>query len=51
MGVPYRAVGGLPLDLVALPLELEDPLKKGAYPWKQGAFQVEEASCQAAPYC
>ena len=59
MGVPYQAVGGLtsnlvalPSDLVALPLELEGLLMtREAYPWKQVAFQVEEASCLAAPYC
>ena len=42
----------LPLNLVALPLELEGLLMTlEACPWKQGAFQVEEASCLVAPYC
>ena len=66
MGVPYQAEGGLPsnlvalpsdlvalpLNLVALPLGLEGLLMTlEACPWKQGAFQVEEASCLAAPFC
>ena len=42
----------LPLNLVALPLRLEGLLMTlEACPWKQGAFQVEEASCLVAPYC
>ena len=54
MGVPYQAVGGLLLNSVALPLELEGLLMtREAYPWKREAFQVEEASYLAAqhPYC
>ena len=52
--VPFQAVGAQPLNLAVLPLELEGLLMKWeAYPWKQEAFHVEEASCPAAqhPYC
>ena len=54
MEVPFQAVGAQPLNLAVLPLELEGLLMKWeAYPWKQEAFHVEEASCPAAqhPYC
>jgi len=39
------------LDLAVLPFELEDLLMvREAYPWRLGAFQVEEPSYLAAQH-